>query len=56
MTNVISAFFFKVMKKNYLNADLEIVCFEAEDIITTSGKIVVNNGDDIIDLPFVPAD
>jgi hypothetical protein len=56
MTNVISAFFFKVMKKNYLNADLEIVRLEAEDIITTSGKIDVKDGNDIIDLPFVPAD
>lgn len=44
------------MKKNYLTPDLEIVGFEAEDIITTSNGIDVDDGDDNIDLPFVPAD
>lgn len=44
------------MKKNYLIPELDIVMFAEEDIITTSNRIDVDDGDDNIDLPFVPAD
>lgn len=44
------------MKEFYVDPKLEVVNFEAEDIIATSVKVDVNDGDDIIDLPFVPAD
>ena len=44
------------MNKDYQNAMLELVRFDAGDIIATSDNINVDDGDDIIDLPFVPAD
>lgn len=44
------------MKKNYLAPALEIVMFAQEDIIATSKGINVDDGDDNIDLPFIPAE
>lgn len=40
--------------KKYIVAELEVVYFEAEDIIATSNGIG-GEDDDIIDLPFIPA-
>lgn len=44
------------MREFYENPKVEIVNFDTEDIIATSMNIDVDDGDDIIDLPFVPAD
>ena len=44
------------MKKDYLNPEMDIVKFAQEDIIATSYGIDVDDGDDKIDLPFVPAE
>lgn len=44
------------MKKDYLNPEMDIVMFAAEDIIATSYGIDVDDGDDKIDLPFIPAE
>lgn len=44
------------MKKDYLNPEMDIVMFAAEDIIATSYDIDVDDGDDKIDLPFIPAE
>jgi hypothetical protein len=41
--------------KKYIVAELEVVYFDAEDIIATSSGIGVEDDDDIIDLPFIPA-
>lgn len=44
------------MKMDYLKPEMEVAMFAAEDIIATSYNIDVDDGDDNIDLPFVPAD
>lgn len=44
------------MREFYVNPKVEIVNFDTEDVIATSTNIDVDDGDDIIDLPFVPAD
>ena len=44
------------MKKDYLNPEMDIVMFAEDDIITTSNRIDVDDGDDKIDLPFIPAE
>ena len=37
------------MKELYLNAEMDVVKFDAEDVITTSGPVMCNN-----DLPPMP--
>lgn len=39
--------------EKYINAEMEIVLFDEEDVITTSGFDGESNPDD---LPFIPAD
>lgn len=34
------------MKENYINAELEIVQFETEDVIITSGGELIEGGDE----------
>jgi hypothetical protein len=43
------------MNKDYQNDELDIVRIEVEALFATSSNIDVDDGDDIIDLPFVSA-